>query len=83
MANDTRQKNWRGIVTNRKKDGTFYIVNAYMISILSKGGDILKYISIRHGITELRELNTKVQNLLEYGSSQQYITRNELQSGNL
>jgi len=75
------KKIWRGVLKNRKKDGTFYVVNACIYPILSKDGDILEYISIRHNITELRELNNKVQDLLEYANSQQYIARNKLQSG--
>ncbi|EQB40005.1 hypothetical protein M947_02995 [Sulfurimonas hongkongensis] len=75
------KKIWRGILKNVRKDGTIYVVDACIYPILSKDGDILEYISIRHDITELRELNAKVQNLLEYGNSQQYIARSKLQSG--
>ena len=75
------KKTWHGVLNNVRKDGTLYTVNATIYPIVSKDGDILEYISIRHNITELRELNNKIQDLLEYGNSQQYIARNKLQSG--
>ncbi len=46
-------KIWKGIVKNRKKDGTDYIVDATVIPILDKEGQVLEYVAVRHDITEL------------------------------
>lgn len=75
------KKIWHGVLQNVRKNGTQYTVKATIYPILSKNGDILEYISIRHDITELKELNSKVQNLLEYTNSQQDIARKKLECG--
>jgi PAS domain S-box-containing protein/diguanylate cyclase (GGDEF)-like protein len=48
---------WRGIVKNRAKDGSTYIVSSLIMPIMDNNGDIIEYISIRQDITEL--LNQK------------------------
>ena len=75
------KKIWRGIVHNIRKNGTKYIVEAAIYPIISKEGIILEYISIRHDITELRELNNKVEVLREYDNFQQNIAREKLEAG--
>lgn len=47
------KKIWKGIVTNRAKDGSSYTVSAIIMPILDDNGDIIEYISIRQDITEL------------------------------
>lgn len=49
----TAKKIWKGIVTNRAKDGSSYTVSAIVMPILDDNGDIIEYISIRQDITEL------------------------------
>ncbi|NWF66622.1 MAG: PAS domain S-box protein [Campylobacterales bacterium] len=44
---------WKGIVKNRKKDGSYYIVDAIIIPIVDINGEIVEYIGVRHDITEL------------------------------
>ncbi len=46
---------WQGIVPNKRKDGTTYIVNATIIPMLDANGNIKEYIAVRHDITELEE----------------------------
>ncbi len=55
-------KTWRGIVKNRKKDGSSYTVDARIFPILDGRGKIKEYIAIRHDISEI--MNPKRQ-LLE------------------
>lgn len=46
------KKTWKGIIENRKKDGSSYIVDATIKPILNmKDGSILEFISIRYDIT--------------------------------
>lgn len=47
------KKIWKGIVTNRAKDGSSYTVSAIIMPILDEDGEIFEYISIRQDITEL------------------------------
>lgn len=75
------KKVWKGVITNIKKDGTQYIVEASIYPIISKDGNILEYISIRHDITKLRELNHKINRLREYDISQQHIAKEKLEAG--
>ena len=55
------QKTWQGKITNRKKDGSKYIVHATIIPIVDPYGVTIEYISIRHDITDLE----KYKNILE------------------
>ncbi len=49
------KKIWKGTVKNRKKDGSFYIVNATIIPILNNKNEIIEYVAVRHDITELEK----------------------------
>jgi PAS domain S-box-containing protein len=47
------KKVWKGVVKNRRKDGSTYIVNATIIPILDNKNEIIEYVAVRHDITEL------------------------------
>jgi len=49
------KKIWKGTVKNRKKDGSYYIVNATIIPILNNKNEIIEYVAVRHDITELEK----------------------------
>lgn len=55
------KKVWHGVVTNRKKDGTAYFVNATVKPILDTKGDIVEFISIRHDITDRIMAEKKIE----------------------
>jgi PAS domain S-box-containing protein len=65
-------KTWSGVVKNRKKDGTTYIVDTVINPITDINSNVIEYIGMRHDITELEsykellkdELNS-TQNTLE------------------
>ncbi|MGM0622936.1 MAG: bifunctional diguanylate cyclase/phosphodiesterase [Campylobacterota bacterium] len=48
-------KIWRGRVKNRKKDGSFYVVDARIFPIFDQRGKIKEYIAIRNDITEIMD----------------------------
>ncbi len=48
-----RGKTFRGVVKNRKKDGTPYYVDAVIAPVLGENGKPRKYIGVRYDITEL------------------------------
>ena len=52
---------WKGIVKNRKKDGSYYIVNATVIPILDNKQEIIEYVAVRHDITELEEKKEEIK----------------------
>lgn len=53
------KKTWKGVIKNRKKDGSFYIVDATIIPLLDKEGEIIEYVAVRHDITELEQQKEK------------------------
>lgn len=55
---------WNGIVKNRRKDGSSYVVDSTVTPILDENGDIAEYISVRHDVTELEEMKNELQNKL-------------------
>jgi PAS domain S-box-containing protein len=63
---------WKGIVKNRKKDGSDYWVQTIINPILDENNDILEYIAIRTDITEIEK--TK-----EYLKDQYNISQNNFQ----
>ena len=52
---------WHGIVKNRKKDGSSYIVDTTIMPIFDAQGEIMEYIAIRHNVTELAESRKRIQ----------------------
>jgi len=46
---------WKGVIQNRKKDGTSYFVNSTIVPILDIKNNISEFISIRTDITDLIE----------------------------
>ncbi len=54
------KKVWHGEVRNRKKDGSYYIVQATVMPILNSKGEIVEYISARKDITELYDLKKEI-----------------------
>ena len=55
------KKVWKGIVKNRRKDGSSYIVNATVLPILNRYGKIIEYIAVRHDITELEKSKEEIK----------------------
>ncbi len=71
----SNKKIWKGVVTNRTKDGSQYIVNVTIVPILDDNNEIQEYIAIRHDITEfqkikeeIEELHKKTKDSIEYAS---------------
>ncbi len=56
---------WKGIVENRKKDGSSYFVDTIIMPIVIRDGSIKEHIAIRKDITELVELNQKISSSQE------------------
>lgn len=59
------QKIWHGIITNKAKDGSNYIVDASIIPIVNINGKIKEYIAIRHDVTELEKYKAILKEQLD------------------
>jgi PAS domain S-box-containing protein len=55
------KKVWKGTIKNRKKDGSYYIVNATVLPILDNKGEIREYVAVRHDITELEDNKEEIK----------------------
>lgn len=75
------KKIWHGIVSNKRKDGSKYIVDASIFPIIDVDGRIVEYISIRHDITELKRLSRNVEEMHAYNVEQEHIAREKLEAG--
>ena len=75
------KKTWNGILSNLRKDGTKYTVEASIFPILDDDGNIVEYISIRHDITNLINLNKQVSKLHNDRLEQEQIAKEKLESG--
>ncbi|MDF1876642.1 response regulator [Sulfurimonas sp. SAG-AH-194-L11] len=72
------KKRWEGIVTNRAKDGSIYVVNSVIIPLLDINNDIIEYISIRHDITELELYKEDLKAQLDLAVSEIVDTQKEI-----
>ncbi len=57
------KKTWKGILKNRKKDGTHYVVDATIEPILDIKGSIVEFIAVRHDITEIYNKQQELERL--------------------
>ena len=44
---------WHGVLKNRRKDGTTYVVSTYIMPILDYNNDVIEYIALRNDISNL------------------------------
>ncbi len=51
---------WKGEMSHKRKDGTFYWVNATIVPMMNENGDIEKYVTIRFDITESKEIASEI-----------------------
>lgn len=56
------KKIWKGEVKNLKKNGDYYVVESTIMPILDTNGDIVEYVSVRHDITDIYNLNQEIEN---------------------
>lgn len=54
-------KVWKGILKNRKKDGSAYWVDTTIIPIKDKEGKTVEYMAIRHEVTEIITLHEEIE----------------------
>lgn len=59
----TAKKIWKGIIKNRKKDGTTYLVDSTIVPVLNTAGEIIEFIAIRHDITDLVRQKQELQEI--------------------
>ncbi|MEA1919743.1 MAG: EAL domain-containing protein [Campylobacterota bacterium] len=52
---------WKGVIKNRRKDGTNYTVESTVIPILKRDGSILEYMAIRYDITDMTQHTLNLQ----------------------
>ncbi|XPV70655.1 MAG: PAS domain S-box protein [Halarcobacter sp.] len=54
-------KTWKGIIKNKKKDGTAYWVSTTIIPIKDRNNNIKEFIGIKHDLTELFSLHNEIE----------------------
>ncbi len=69
---------WKGIVKNRRKDGSYYWIDSVICPILNENGEIEEYIAVRRDITELVDKRQELQNIVDYDQLTDLGTRHKL-----
>jgi len=49
-------RTWRGRLTNKRKDGSFYIHDASVTPVRNEAGEITHYVSVQRDVTQMLEL---------------------------
>jgi len=55
------KKIWKGVIKNKAKNGDAYIVDATVLPILNRDGEIIEYVAVRHNITELEKNKEEIK----------------------
>jgi PAS domain S-box-containing protein len=62
---------WRGEITNKKKDGSLYLENAVISPVFDSHGEIVNFVAVKNDITEtkrLQELESRAERLETAGT---------------
>jgi PAS domain S-box-containing protein len=74
----SRKKEWRGIIKNRAKDGSEYIVDSLIIPLLDTDNNIIEYLGIRHDITKLEHYKENLKEQLQIAVKETIDTQKEV-----
>ena len=77
-ATITKGETWRGIIKNFKKDGGYFFQKSTIVPFKDKDGEVIKYISISHDVTEVFENKSQLQKYLNYDPLTELNNRNSL-----
>jgi methyl-accepting chemotaxis protein len=66
----TQGKVWKGEVKNRAKDGSHYWVAATITPVLNEQGKPVKYIGVRYDITDQKDQEAKISQMLKDAQAQ-------------
>lgn len=72
------KKQWKGIIKNRAKDGSEYIVDSVIIPLLNEKDQIIEYLAIRHDITKLEFYKENLQKQLDMAVKEIVDTQKEV-----
>lgn len=73
---------YKGVVENKRKDGSSYFVDATIVPILGVDGEIIEYLGIRHDITEFINNKQKLYTNALTGLPNRYKLSSDLTAGN-
>ena len=59
------KKVFKGILKNKRKDGTSYHVDSTIVPIINEDGDITEYIALRHYIEDMMNNKDVLQNIIK------------------
>ena len=59
------KKEWKGVIKNRAKDGSEYIVDSVILPLLDEDNNIIEYLGIRHDVTKLEQYKNDLKNQLD------------------
>jgi PAS domain S-box-containing protein/diguanylate cyclase (GGDEF)-like protein len=71
-------KTWQGIFKNLKKDGGYFFQKSTIVPFKDKDGNVIKYISISHDVTEVFENKSQLQKYLNFDTLTELNNRNSL-----
>lgn len=77
-ATITKGETWRGIFKNLRKDGGYFFQKSTIVPFKDKDGEVIKYISISHDVTEVFENKSQLQKYLNYDTLTKLNNRNSL-----
>ncbi len=62
----TAGRTWRGVLVNRRKDGTLYDEEQTITPVLEDGGEILHFVAIKHDVTGREEMEKELLHLANH-----------------
>ena len=75
------KRTWKGVISNLRKDGSRYTVEASIFPILDSNEEVIEYISIRHDISDLINLHNQVSKLHNDRIEQEQLAKEKFESG--
>jgi len=69
---------WKGTIKNRKKDGSYYVVDATIEPILGADGEIIEFMAVRHDVTPMYDKQVAIEKMATTDSLTNLFNRTKL-----